>query len=122
MNKRLELRNRVWLKFHKHCAYCGNTIEIKDMQIDHLWPQHNPGLAEHYGGMDVESFENLMPSCRSCNHYKRGDVLETFRRSMKTLHKRIAKIYIVNVAINFGMLKITPFDGEFYFERCKSKK
>ena len=116
-NKRLELRNRVWQKYNERCGYCGQPIKFENMQVDHAWPLKLKGYYKNT--LDVESFENLMPSCRSCNHYKRGDTPEQFKRNMKTLHERIAKIYIVNVAINFGMLKITPFDGTFYFEKIQ---
>lgn len=30
---------------------------------------------------------------------------------------RISKIYINKVAIDFGIIKVTPFNGEFYYER-----
>ncbi len=61
--------------------------------------------------------DNLMPTCRRCNHYKRASTVEEFRKDMKTLHERLLKIYIVNVGLNFGMLEIKPFDGKFYFEK-----
>ena len=108
MNKRDSLRQRVWLKFDKHCAYCGKVLEYKDMQVDHKLPKH-------YGGKD--SFENLMPSCRRCNHYKRAMLIEQYRRLIKTLHKRIENLYIGKVAIDYGIIEIKPFSGTFYFER-----
>lgn len=83
------------------------------MQIDHYYPKR----LNLYSGANVEYFENLMPSCRACNHYKRADLPENFRDKMKTLHERLEKIYLVRVAINFGIVKIKPFAGEFYFER-----
>jgi len=108
-----ELRQRVWWKYNKHCAYCGKELEYKDMQIDHLRPQH------YYRN---DSFENLMPSCRRCNHYKRARNLEQFRILIKTLHKRIESLYIGKVAIDYGIVKIRPFDGVFYFEKKGVKK
>jgi hypothetical protein len=35
---------------------------------------------------------------------------------MKDLHKRLEKIYINNVAVDFGMIEIKPFNGTFFFE------
>jgi len=107
MNKRTELRQKVWLKYNKRCAYCGKELKYKDMQIDHLFPKT-------YGGND--RFINLMPSCRRCNHYKRAENLEGFRRLILTLHKRISNLYIGKVAIDYGIITITPFNGKFYFE------
>jgi hypothetical protein len=38
---------------------------------------------------------------------------------MVTIHHRILKIYIVKVAVDFGIVKITPFSGKFYYEQFK---
>jgi 5-methylcytosine-specific restriction endonuclease McrA len=110
-------REKIYQKFNGRCAYCGRKITLKEMQVDHYYPKHMPSLSLAYGGFDVESFKNMMPSCRACNHYKWDDLPENFRDKMKTLHERLGKIYLVRVAINFGIVKIKPFDGKFYFER-----
>jgi 5-methylcytosine-specific restriction endonuclease McrA len=104
----MNLREQVWLKYDKHCAYCGNEIDLKGMQKDHIWPKCG-------GGND--SIENLNPSCRRCNHYKRSHTLEGFRLQMKSLHERIEKQYITKVGIDYGVVQIKPFDGLFYFEK-----
>jgi hypothetical protein len=38
---------------------------------------------------------------------------------MKGLHKRLENIYINNVAVDYGMIDIKPFEGLFYFEKQK---
>ena len=111
-------REEVYKKFDGHCAYCGKKIEIKDMQIDHMHPKaYGESYARIVGKVELESIENYMPSCRSCNHYKRALSFEGFRKQMLTLHERIEKIYIVKVAIDFRILKLNKFDGKFYFEK-----
>jgi hypothetical protein len=40
---------------------------------------------------------------------------------MNSLHERIEKIYIVKVAMDFGLLTLKPFDGKFYFEKIRRK-
>ena len=102
-----EERNIVFDKYSGHCAYCGKEITIDVMQVDHIEPLHN-------GGED--SIENKNPSCKSCNHYKRGYGLEGFRKYMMKLHERIIKDYISRVANDYGIINITPFSGKFYFE------
>ena len=93
------------------------------MQVDHIVPQYKKIDPLHFGvTIDIDSFENLMPSCRRRNHYKRDKDLELFRRSMKTLHERLEKHYINKVAVDYGMIKITPFSGTFYFERIENLK
>lgn len=102
-------RQQVYNKCNGHCAYCGKEIKYKDMQVDHIWPQH-------LGGAD-NRITNLNPSCRRCNHYKRGETLHAFRITMSTLHTRVCSHYIGKVAIDYNIVSITPFDGKFYFEK-----
>lgn len=106
-------RQQVLDKFQSKCGYCGKDINLKSMQIDHIIPkcQVNKNNYETINGLD-----NLMPSCRSCNHYKRGDNLEQFRYKISTLHKRVCSHYIGKVAIDYKIVEIEPFKNKFYFE------
>ena len=108
MNKRTLLRQKVWLKYNKHCGYCGKILEYKNMQTDHV---------KSKAFYDDNSFGNLMPSCRRCNHYKGEENLEGFRRLMRTLHERLENQYTIKVAIDYGIVCIKPFSGKFYFEK-----
>jgi hypothetical protein len=102
-------RNQVLSKYGSRCGYCGNRIDFKSMQVDHIEPKWTKMP-------DVNDIGNLMPSCRSCNHYKRSDNLEQFREKMATLHDRVCSHYIGKVALHYGIVKLKPFDGKFYFE------
>lgn len=105
----------VYSKYNCSCGYCGNHIpSIKDMQIDHIVPKWRFLEGYEQGDMDQES--NLMPTCRTCNHYKRGYSLEEFRRLVMTLHERICSNYIVKVALRYQIVSINEFDGRFHFE------
>jgi len=90
------------------------------MQIDHMISKYaieayrNP---EKIFGLKLNSSENLMPSCRRCNHYKREQDLEGFRVLMKTLYERLQSQYTIKVAIDYGIVGIKPFNGIFYFEK-----
>jgi 5-methylcytosine-specific restriction endonuclease McrA len=115
-------RDEVHKKFDGHCAYCGKEITIKNMQVDHMYPKaYGESYARMVGKVELESIENYMPSCRSCNHYKRALSFEGFRKQMLTLHERIEKIYIVKVAMDFGLLTLKQFDGKFYFEKIRRR-
>lgn len=83
------------------------------MQVDHKVPRRSK---HHYKG-DIDNLKNLMPSCRRCNHYKRAHTLRRFRELMVSLHERVEDHYINKVAIDYGIIKIAPFDGVFYFEK-----
>ena len=113
-----ETRFAVYNKCGGHCAYCGKLIEFKDMQVDHIMPQHMCIGIHIYKLTDVN---NLNPSCRRCNHYKRGDSLDAFRRLIKTLHERIRKDYICKVAEDYGIITVKEWDGKFHFERVCEK-
>jgi len=108
-------RMAVLEKYGNKCAYCGNDITLKTMQVDHIWPQR-------LGYKPDNSFENLNPSCRSCNHYKRAETLHHYRTLMQTIQDRLIKIYIFRVALNYGIIIIKPFDGKFWFEKWKEEQ
>jgi 5-methylcytosine-specific restriction endonuclease McrA len=101
-------RLQVYNKYSGHCAYCGKAIEYKNMQEDHIVPKR-------IGGSDDISNKN--PSCRRCNHYKRARSIEKFRELLLTLHKRVQNQYICKVAEDYGIIKIEPWNGRFYFEK-----
>lgn len=114
-------REVIHRKYKGHCGYCGKEITLKQMQVDHMNPislgSRNMVLFEGIFEDRTHHVDNLMPSCRRCNHYKRANTVEDFRILMKSLHDRLMNIYIVNVGIDFGVIEIKPFDGVFYFER-----
>ena len=74
--KRISPKDRqvIYSKYDSHCAYCGKELTIEEMQVDHLKPLR-------LGGEDEMS--NYMPTCRMCNHYKRGNTLEGFRKAIE---------------------------------------
>lgn len=109
-------------KFGGRCAYCGSSIAYKDMQIDHYLPQCKEKFYSRRFKKDVHAEENLMPSCRRCNHYKRARTPKQFRELMSSLHERLEAIYILKVAVGFGMATIRPFDGLFYFEKWQKEQ
>ena len=106
-------RQKVYEKYNGHCAYCGKAIAIKDMQVDHILSKRNGG---------TNDIANLNPSCRLCNHYKRAADTEAFRNDLLGgLIKRLMKIYIFRVALDYGMITINGWDKKFYFEKQTTK-
>lgn len=97
-------------------------MEYKSMQVDHYLPQCRERFYSKRFKKDVHAETNLMPACRRCNHYKRARTPKQFRELMASLHERIESIYIMKVAIDFGIAEIKPFDGKFYFERLQEAK
>lgn len=85
MNQRRKLtkdeRMAVYEKTNGHCAYCGCELEYKDMQVDHVIPIN--GWSEQ----GEDTLDNMLPACRSCNHYKSRSTLEGFRKMVENMKK-----------------------------------
>lgn len=111
-------RKLIYDKYSGHCAYCGKEIVYKDMQVDHMKPLRAWNEADS-GSDDIE---NLMPSCRRCNHYKRAHDLETYRELLKnTLEHKVLDTYLGKVARDYGMVKWIGWGGKFYYEKVNEK-
>jgi hypothetical protein len=106
-------RTEVHAKYGGRCAYCGKEISMKEMQVDHIQPKRIM-----YADPLRDDPVNLNPSCKRCNHYKRALPLEDFRRFwLGGLKERLAKLYTVKVAIDYGIVTLQEWDRKFYFEK-----
>jgi hypothetical protein len=84
------------------------------MQIDHYHPAYVCELHKQ----DVDnSFENLMPACRSCNFYKSTFSVEGFRQRIAGIPERLKKEFIYNVATRYGIIDMKDEPIVFYFEK-----
>lgn len=109
MRRRLTKKERqiVYDKCKGHCAYCGCEMEYRDMQVDHVIPLRR-------GGEDV--IDNMLPACRSCNHYKHTLTQEEFRKYVEDIPDRLLRDNIpYQVGVRFGI--IHPEHGvKFWYE------
>ena len=63
------------------CWVCGQFVELRDMETDHVVPTSAREAAENQGlpvGFDVNALENLLPSHRRCNQLKSNKLLNPF--------------------------------------------
>ena len=110
-------RETIYAKYNGHCAYCGAEIKIGQMQADHLIPMmfYETYLTQ---GIDIDSLENLMPSCRSCNNYKHSLTIEKFREAVARFTDVLLRDNVTyRNAVRFGQIKPTPHPVIFYFEK-----
>ena len=112
------IRQKVYEKYDGHCAYCGIFLTPKQMHVDHIKPKISNG---------TDDFENLNPSCKDCNNYKCHSSLETFRMYAKQmfnekLHYLFKSKTKMQIAFNFGVLKLSEWDGIFHFEAVEKIK
>lgn len=103
-------RLAVYTKYGGHCAYCGKSIRIEDMQIDHFIPQRG------WNEAGSDDLCNLMPACRRCNHYKRAHDIETFRRYIEEIPRKLKENYIYKVGLDYGLITEHKKPIKFYFE------
>jgi len=121
----MHYRNKVYDKYNGRCAYCGCEITLDNFQVDHKLPKAAGG---------TDNFDNLMPACKECNHYKRALDIHTFRKEwLGKLHTRIKRIpknptsekgkrykaYMEKILTKYGISEDKPFDGKFYFEKLE---
>ena len=123
MNKKE--REAIYNKYNGHCAYCGKQIEYKDMQVDHVIPQRRATAKAGRARVSIETVEdkdNLKPSCRNCNHYKRAHSLETFRRYIEEIPMKLTRDnYIYKVGLRYGLIEEHPRKIKFYFEEVEEQ-
>ena len=112
-------------KYKGHCAYCGDTITLKTMQVDHIRSKRNFsfGLRSEIPSYDVDDIRNLNPSCRPCNNFKTAMSLEEFRRELESQVARAIR-YSVNfrMAEKFGLIQVEERPIVFYFEKVEETK
>ena len=69
---------RQWPPKHGYyrCVYCGKRLRPEQMEVDHIVPvgavRHNILYRPLVSAEGVNSFRNLVPSCRKCNNRKGG--------------------------------------------------
>lgn len=115
-----EQRQQIYDKYNGHCAYCGCELEYKDMQVDHLIPLND--WNNSHTDEELWHMNNLMPSCRLCNHYKRSYTLEHFREAIEKIPFKLNRDnYIYRVGLKYGMVSANEHSIKFYFETCKEQ-
>ncbi|HDK41688.1 MAG TPA: HNH endonuclease [Nitrospirae bacterium] len=121
---KLEKRQIIYDKYGGRCAYCGEMIEYKAMQVDHIIPRNR--YSGKYGCLiqngkkvdyEMDDLRNLNPTCRICNNWKLTFTLEDFRKEISKQVERARK-YSRNfrMAERFGFIKTIDKSVVFYFE------
>lgn len=107
-------RRIVYDKIGGRCAYCGESLAYDDMQVDHVIPLRS------FDDESGDALDNMLPACRSCNHYKRGNTLEGWRKMLEATPDTLERdCYTYRQAVRFGMVTPTPRRVTFYFEKLR---
>lgn len=123
MAKYKHSREDIHAKYGGRCAYCGIEVVVKKskptdnkMHIDHIHPKF------HGGTNDIE---NLTPSCKRCNLWKKTFSLEEFRREIGLQVWRLKEQSAgFRLALDYGLVTVPgeprvinqPIEVVFYFE------
>lgn len=115
-------RQEVYDKCEGHCAYCGNEITIKQMQVDHkepLFRNHTDEQLKWYKReRGTDDMDNLLPSCARCNKWKDTFTLEKFREIVQTSIDRLERdTPNFRLARDYGLIEVKQNPVVFYFER-----
>ena len=108
-------RQEIWSKSNGKCWYCGCQLP-KRWHVDHFHPvKRNPdGTCDH---PENEHFNNLVPSCPSCNIMKSSMDIEKFRWLISNFVTRLNRdISIYRHAKRYGLIKETGKEVVFWFE------
>lgn len=107
-----KIRQLVYAKCSGHCAYCGCILEYKDMQVDHVVPLN--GWSEQ----GDDNYENMLPACRSCNHYKSRSTLDGFRKMLEAMPDTLMRDSTTyKNAVRFGLVIPRKQKVVFFFEK-----
>lgn len=120
-----EIREKVWNKYDKCCAYCGIELEYKQLQVDHIeahWHncEENNSYRVTKGKHEIENFN---PSCARCNRWKSTFDIEGFRNEIQQQLirlKRDSSNY--RMALDYKMIIEDNKPIEFFFERWQNLK
>ena len=122
-----EIREQVWNKYDKCCAYCGTKLEYKQLQVDHIKAHWHNGTEEECKKWKVtkgkHEIKNFNPSCARCNRWKSTFTIEAFRNEIQQQLirlKRDSSNY--RIALDYSMIVEDNKPIEFFFERWEKIK
>lgn len=116
-----KIRLEVFNKYNEHCAYCGNEITLKAMQVDHIVPIYRNHTDAELARMNItrgtNELSNYNPSCARCNRAKGTFTVEGFRAELAKLVPRLERYSNqFRFAVDFGLIEKTQLRVMFYFE------
>lgn len=106
-------RQAIYSKTQGRCAYCGNPITIKQMQVDHIIAVEHANTSQA-----LNEIENLFPACRQCNYIKSTMCIEKFRLYVEGVTDTLERDSVTyRNAIRWGRVTVSKEPFKFYFER-----
>ncbi len=96
-------------------ALCDHIVDICEME---LLEGNDVIPLEGWSEKGSDTLDNMLPACRSCNHYKSRSTLDGFRRMVENMPSALMRDSVTyRNAVRFGLVTPTPHPIIFYFER-----
>ncbi len=94
-------RENIFARDKNTCQYCGNVVDKRDLNLDHIIPRHLGGET---------TWENLVCSCKDCNTRKAGRTPKQARMNpIRPPKKPLWRPYL-----DFNLERI-PYEGWKHF-------
>lgn len=121
MNKK---RLEIWNKSGGKCWYCGCELGEKGWHIDHFHPVVRGVLGDSSKMTypELDTIDNLVPSCAPCNNFKHSMSIEGYRSMCKEQFINIPKYTTgARQLERLGLLDFAPKEVEFWYEKAGIK-
>lgn len=106
-------RHEVYAKTQGRCAYCGEPITLKQMQVDHII-----AVGHAHTTKILNELENLFPACRPCNYIKSTMSIEEFRLYVECVTDTLERDSVTyRNALRWGRVTVSNEPFKFYFEQ-----
>lgn len=110
-------RRAIYEKSEGHCWYCGCKLAEKGWHADHFEPIRRNWWTTTSIFPELDTEENKVPACASCNIQKGAMDLEDFREKVQNFTNSLQKYHTqYDVAKRYGLIKETDKKVVFWFE------
>ncbi len=114
-------RQAVYDKYDGHCAYCGEKIAFKAMQVDHIISKSRFHINHRIIEYHHNDSRNLNPACRVCNYWKHNFTVDEFRHEILQQITRLRRDSgSFRFAEKYNLIAETNKFNGFYFEKVNN--
>lgn len=104
------------------CTLFPSSTQRDWSKFERFWdkPKFRNNERWHQHEIGSDDIDNLNPSCRMCNYYKRMNDLETFRNNLSDmLMRNVRRPFDYRLALKYGLVKENVQKVKFYYEKAK---
>lgn len=111
----VDMKHTEYYRLMREAAKAELMENAARCNVDHVLCMRN----HEYMDESIDTVGNMLPSCGCCNRYKSTYDLETFRRMLSGIPRRLARdVGTYNIAVRYGMVEEHHGPVRFYFEKA----